>query len=164
MLFAIGGWLSVAYLLASQAFFTGFLHPYCLGWVLGISHFHGARSYQPTASHYGWLVNLLSFNAGLHVEHHDLMTIPWRRLPSLRQMAPEYLRQPGADSLLHLAGPAIRLSLARRFFEANFNHEAHRNRARSPRARKPLLPAIRHVKMAALPLLPADTSCRKTCP
>jgi len=32
---------AIVYLLASQAYFTGFLHPYCLGWVLGISHFHG---------------------------------------------------------------------------------------------------------------------------
>src|SRR5207248_4407213 len=89
-LFLYGGWLSIGYLLASQTFFTGFLHPYSLGWVLGISHFHGARRYQPTASHYGRLVNLVSFNAGLHVEHHDLMTIPWRRLPRLRQIAAEF--------------------------------------------------------------------------
>jgi len=128
-LFLIGGWQSVVYLLASQAFFTGFLHPYALGWVLGISHFHGARRYQPTASHYGWLVNLLSFNAGYHVEHHDLMTIPWRRMPALRRMAPEFyddLEKIPSYTWLALqfvfAGP--------RYFEANFNHEAHRNAAR----------------------------------
>jgi sphingolipid delta-4 desaturase len=128
-LFLLGGWKAVVYLLASQAFFTGFLHPYSLGWVLGISHFHGARSYQPTASHYGWLVNLLSFNAGLHVEHHDLMTIPWRRLPKLRRMAPEFyenLEPIRSYTWLGLqfvfAGP--------QFFEAHFNHEAHRNAAR----------------------------------
>jgi sphingolipid delta-4 desaturase len=128
-LFVYGGWLSIAYLLASQAFFTGFLNPYCLGWVLGISHFHGARRYQPTASHYGWLVNLMSFNAGMHVEHHDLMTIPWRQLPKLRQIAPEFynnLEPIRSYTWLGLqfvfAGPE--------FFEANFNQEAHRNTAR----------------------------------
>ena len=128
-LFAWGGWLSLAYLLASATFFTGFLHPYCLGWVLGISHFHGAKRYQPTASHYGRVLNLLSFNAGLHVEHHDLMAIPWRHLPKLRQIAPEFykdLQTIPSYTLLGLqfvfAGP--------QFFEANFNHEAHRNAAR----------------------------------
>ena len=128
-LYAWGGWLSLAYLLASATFFTGFLHPYCLGWVLGISHFHGAKRYQPTASHYGQFLNLLSFNAGLHVEHHDLMAIPWRRLPKLRQIAPEFyqdLETIPSYTLLGLqfvfAGP--------QFFEANFNHEAHRNAAR----------------------------------
>jgi sphingolipid 4-desaturase/C4-monooxygenase len=128
-LFAYGGWLSIVYLLASQAFFTGFLHPYSLGWVLGISHFHGAKKYQPTASHYGRIVNLLSFNAGLHVEHHDLMMIPWRKLPKLRQIAPEFydnLQPINSYTLLALqfvfCGP--------QFFEENFNHEGHRLAAR----------------------------------
>jgi sphingolipid delta-4 desaturase len=128
-LFAIGGFKPIVYLLLSQAFFTGFLHPYCLGWVLGISHFHGARSYQPTASHYGRFINLVSFNAGLHVEHHDLMTIPWRQLPKLRQIAPEYfdnLEQIRSYTLL-----ALQFVFATpRYFEDNFNHEAHRNAAR----------------------------------
>src|SRR5262249_1140145 len=31
------------YLMAAQAFMTGFLHPLMLGIVLGISHFHGTR-------------------------------------------------------------------------------------------------------------------------
>jgi len=117
------------YLLLSQAFFAGFLHPYCLGWVLGISHFHGARSYQPTASHYGRIINLVSFNAGLHVEHHDLMTIPWRRLWKLREIAPEYY-----DNLTPIKS-YTRLALqfvfsGPQYFEENFNHEAHRNAAR----------------------------------
>lgn len=89
-LFLFAGWMPLVYLLLSQVFFTGYLHPYCLGWVLGISHFHGRKNYQPTASNYGWLPNLTTFNAGLHVEHHDLAGIPWFRLPRLRQMAPEF--------------------------------------------------------------------------
>jgi sphingolipid delta-4 desaturase len=80
----------IFYLFITSAFFTGFLHPYCLGWVLGISHFHGSKRYQPTASHYGKLTNLVSFNAGLHVEHHDIMGIPWVRLWKLRRIAAEF--------------------------------------------------------------------------
>jgi sphingolipid delta-4 desaturase len=128
-LFAYGGWRSVAYLLASQAFFTGFAHPYCLGWVLGISHFHGSRRYQPTASHYGWLVNMLSFNAGLHVEHHDLSQVPWRRMWQLRQLAPEFY-----EDLIPIRSYTL---LALQFvfsgeesFEQNFNQEAHRHARR----------------------------------
>ena len=128
-LLAIGGWKSIVYLLASQTFFTGFLQPYCLGWVLGISHFHGARRYQPTASHYGWFVNLVSFNAGLHVEHHDLMTIPWRRLPKLRRIATEFYDD--LETIPSYTWLALQFVFAGpRFFEENFNHEAHRNAAR----------------------------------
>ena len=129
VLFLVGGWQSVVYLLASQAFFTGFLHPYCLGWVLGISHFHGARHYQPTASHYGWLVNLASFNAGYHTEHHDLMTIPWRRMPKLRRMAPEFFND--LETIPSYTWLALQFAFAgQSFFEQNFNHEAHRNARR----------------------------------
>lgn len=83
-------WKPVLYLAAAQAFMTGFLQPLTLGIVLGISHFHGTRRYQPSASNYGRLINLLTFNAGLHVEHHDIMGIPWHRLWKLRAMAREF--------------------------------------------------------------------------
>lgn len=132
-LFAVGGWKSVVYLLASQTFFTGFLHPYCLGWVLGISHFHGARRYQPTASHYGWFINLVSFNAGLHVEHHDLMTIPWRRLPELRRIAADFYDD--LETIPSYTWLALQFVFAGpQYFEQNFNHEAHRNAARFKKA------------------------------
>jgi sphingolipid delta-4 desaturase len=128
-LLLVGGWKSVAYLLASQAFMTGFLHPYCLGWVLGISHFHGARNYQPSASHYGWLVNLLSFNAGYHVEHHDLMMVSWRKMPRLKSMAPEFYDN--LEPIKSYTWLALSFVFAEsKYFEANFNHEAHRNAAR----------------------------------
>ena len=97
--------------------------------MLGISHFHGARSYQPTASHYGRLINLVSFNAGLHVEHHDLMRIPWRRLPKLRRIAPEFYNN--LEPIRSYTWLGLQFSFAGpEFFEANFNHEAHRNSAR----------------------------------
>lgn len=129
LLFAFFGWKSVAYLLASATFFTGFLHPYCLGWVLGISHFHGARRYQPTASHYSPLLNFFYFNAGLHVEHHDLHSIPWNRMWKLRRMAPEFYEQLETIPSYTLLGLQF-VFAGRNYFEQNFNHEAHRNAAR----------------------------------
>ncbi len=128
-MFGYGGWLPVVYLLASQAFFTGFLHPYCLGWVLGISHFHGFKRYQPSASHYGRIVNLLSFNAGLHVEHHDIMGIPWFRLAKLRKIAPESYNDLATIRSYTLIGLKF-VFASRKSFEDNFNNEAHRNAAR----------------------------------
>ncbi len=83
-------WKPVLYLMLAEAFMTGFLHPPMLGIVLGISHFHGTRHYQPSASNYSRLVNFLMFNAGLHVEHHDIAGIPGHRLWKLRRMATEF--------------------------------------------------------------------------
>ncbi|KAL2158216.1 hypothetical protein VTH06DRAFT_4536 [Thermothelomyces fergusii] len=42
-----------------------------------------------TFSYYGPL-NLLTYNVGLHNEHHDFPAIPWTRLPKLREMADEF--------------------------------------------------------------------------
>jgi sphingolipid 4-desaturase/C4-monooxygenase len=80
----------LVYLMAAQAFMTGFMHPLMLGIVLGISHFHGTRRYQPSASNYSRIINWLTFNAGLHVEHHDIAGIPWHRLWKLRCIAAEF--------------------------------------------------------------------------
>lgn len=126
LLFWFGGWQSVGYLLLSQVFFTGFLHPYNLGWVLGISHFHGRKNYQPTASHYGTMINLLTFNAGLHVEHHDIMGIPWFRLRKLRKMAPEFYDDLETINSYTMLG--LRFVFAgKETFEDDFNTETHRN-------------------------------------
>lgn len=48
------------------------------------------REGQPTVSYYGPL-NWVSFDVGLHVEHHDLPNVPWNHLRAVRSIAaPEY--------------------------------------------------------------------------
>jgi sphingolipid delta-4 desaturase len=89
VLFVWGGWKPVVYLLLAQSFMTGFLHPVMFGLILSNSHFHGFRTYQPSSSYYGWL-NKLTFNFGLHTEHHDIAKVPWDKLPRLREIAPEF--------------------------------------------------------------------------
>ncbi|WRT70641.1 uncharacterized protein IL334_007639 [Kwoniella shivajii] len=44
---------------------------------------------QETTSYYGWL-NILCYNVGYHNEHHDFPSVPWTKLPQLREMAREY--------------------------------------------------------------------------
>lgn len=122
----IGGWKSLLYFPLSALFFTGFLHPYCLGWVLGISHFHGRRNYQPSATHYGRLVNLATFNAGLHVEHHDIMGIPWFRLWKLRKIAPEFYDD--LETIKSYTWLGLHFVFSNpKTFDDNYNAETYRN-------------------------------------
>ena len=73
------------YFIASTIFAIGF-HPLGGRWVQ--EHFALVPD-QETYSYYGPL-NKVSFNAGYHNEHHDLVTIPWMRLPQIRRLAPEF--------------------------------------------------------------------------
>jgi sphingolipid delta-4 desaturase len=123
----LAGWAPLLYLLASQMVMTGFLHPLIFGMILSNAHFHGHKCYQPTASYYGW-VNKVTFNFGLHTEHHDLARIPWSRLPRVREIAPEFY-----DSLVTTPS-YVRLALqfvfgSRAHFEQRFDNEEHRNQA-----------------------------------
>jgi sphingolipid delta-4 desaturase len=79
------GWGAVGYLLAASFFSVG-LHPVGARW---IQEHYIVKPNQETYSYYGPL-NLLAFNVGYHNEHHDLMRVPWSRLPQVRAMAPEF--------------------------------------------------------------------------
>ncbi len=125
-LFCFVGWQAVVYLLLSQLFATGFLHPVNFGLILSNSHFHGHKRYQPSSSYYGWY-NWLTFNFGLHTEHHDIMGIPWSRLGNLRKIAPEFY-----DDLI-ITKSFSRLAMlfafaSRETMEQEFDNEDMRNR------------------------------------
>jgi sphingolipid 4-desaturase/C4-monooxygenase len=79
------GWESVSYLLLSSVFCVG-LHPLGARWIQEHYVFHAP---QETYSYYGSF-NYVMLNVGYHNEHHDLMVIPWNRLPTLRKMASEF--------------------------------------------------------------------------
>jgi sphingolipid delta-4 desaturase len=81
------GWTALAYLFLSSIFAIG-LHPVGARWIQ--EHYltiPGAGD-QETFSYYGPM-NVLALNVGYHNEHHDLMRVPWTRLPALKRMAPE---------------------------------------------------------------------------
>ncbi len=85
MFVALAGWEPLAYLAASAVFAVG-LHPLGARW---IQEHYVFTPGQETYSYYGPL-NKLAFNVGYHNEHHDLVSIPWSRLPRIRAAAPEF--------------------------------------------------------------------------
>ncbi|HRD42672.1 MAG TPA: fatty acid desaturase, partial [Ferruginibacter sp.] len=74
------------YLLASFFFSVG-LHPLGARWVQ--EHYLTHSQEQETYSYYG-VLNSVSFNVGFHNEHHDFPSIPWNRLPQIREAAPTF--------------------------------------------------------------------------
>ena len=81
-------WLGLAplkYLTASAVIAVG-LHPFGARWIQ--EHYVFSEG-QETYSYYGAL-NRLCFNVGYHNEHHDVITVPWSKLPTVRRLAPEF--------------------------------------------------------------------------
>ena len=85
LLVYVAGWAPLKYLLFSTVFAIG-LHPLGARWIQ--EHFALAPD-QETYSYYGPL-NRVSFNVGYHNEHHDIVNVPWSRLPEIRRIAPEF--------------------------------------------------------------------------
>jgi sphingolipid delta-4 desaturase len=79
------GWMAFLYLFLSSMFAIG-LHPVGARWIQ--EHYLTFPGNQETFSYYGPM-NVLALNVGYHNEHHDLMRVPWTRLPALKRMAPE---------------------------------------------------------------------------
>lgn len=91
------------YLILSS-FFAGSLHPLAGHFIA--EHYLWDGLEQETYSYYG-ILNILAYNViflmhyltvlliylskvGYHNEHHDFPSIPWSRLPTLHQLAPEF--------------------------------------------------------------------------
>ena len=72
--------------LALASIFAIGLHPAGGRWLQ--EHYLTFPGDQETFSYYGPM-NRVAFNVGYHNEHHDLMRVPWSRLPALRRLAPE---------------------------------------------------------------------------
>jgi sphingolipid delta-4 desaturase len=122
LVFAYAGWAGLTYLFLSSFFSGGLWHPLAFGLLLNNSHFHGFKTYQPSSSYYGWL-NWITFNFGLHTEHHDLANIPWYRLGRLRELAPEYYEP--LKKTTSFTALAIQFAFCSR---GDFDNEEHRNR------------------------------------
>jgi sphingolipid delta-4 desaturase len=80
------GGKAVGFLTLSFFFSVG-LHPLGGRWIQ--EHYLTHDEEQETFSYYGPL-NRVAFNVGYHNEHHDFPSVPWNKLPQIRNGAPEY--------------------------------------------------------------------------
>jgi sphingolipid delta-4 desaturase len=74
--------------LSSMASVGFMLHPLGARW---IAEHWAVHPNQETYSYYG-PINKYAFNIGYHNEHHDFVGIPWKKLPLLKEIAPEYYK------------------------------------------------------------------------
>jgi sphingolipid delta-4 desaturase len=79
---------AIIYLISSFFFSVG-LHPLGARW---IQEHYLTKGTQETYSYYG-VMNLFAFNVGFHNEHHDFPSIPWNKLPQIREQAPAYYNE-----------------------------------------------------------------------
>jgi sphingolipid delta-4 desaturase len=79
------GLKAFVFLLASFFFSVG-LHPLGARWIQEHYLTHGE---QETYSYYG-ICNKVAFNVGYHNEHHDFPSVPWNKLPAVKNTAPAY--------------------------------------------------------------------------
>lgn len=76
---------AIIFLLLSFFFSIG-LHPLGARW---IQEHYLTHDLQETYSYYG-ILNTVAFNVGYHNEHHDFPSVPWNKLPQIRNTAPSF--------------------------------------------------------------------------
>jgi len=79
------GWKAVLYMVIGSVAALG---PNPVAFRYFAEHFEFISG-QDTYSYYGPF-NYIMMNVGYHVEHHDFPNIPWRQLPKVKEMAPEF--------------------------------------------------------------------------
>lgn len=72
--------------LTASFFFSVGLHPLGARWIQEHYLTHGE---QETYSYYG-VLNAVAFNVGYHNEHHDFPSVPWNKLPQIKNTAPSF--------------------------------------------------------------------------
>ncbi|KAF4120035.1 sphingolipid 4-desaturase/C4-monooxygenase [Geosmithia morbida] len=98
VLVKLGSWNSLLYLVFSS-FLAGSLHPLAGHFIAehyvyetvpaGAKNPDNGIPIPETFSYYGPL-NWLTYNVGLHNEHHDFPAVPWTRLHAVRDMASDF--------------------------------------------------------------------------
>lgn len=81
------GWWPLIYFVVSTLMGTSW-HPLAGHFISEHFVFKGEGG-QETFSYYG-IFNLVMWNAGYHVEHHDFPNVPWTKIAKLNTIAPEF--------------------------------------------------------------------------